>query len=84
MQLSCNFSFYRPQTYWDAISLFINILSIIQMFIFFHPESDVVVTPSILQDILYVKLNDIVVISLWLLLPILCARVIFLSVKSKV
>ena len=77
------FLFYRPKTCWDAISLFINILSILRLFIFFHPKSDVVITPSILQHILHVKLNDIVVISLWLLLPILCARAFLSQLKAK-
>ena len=80
---SWNLSLCRPQTYWDVFSLCITILSVLRLLISLYPDSDVVVIPYVLRDILHVKLNDIVVISLWLLLPILCARTFLSQLRAK-
>ena len=80
---ACNFSLCRPQTYWDAISLCTNIFSILRLFLSSYPELDVVVIPYILRDVLYVKLNDVMVISLWILLPILCVRSFLSQLRAK-
>ena len=67
------------------MQLFLNFLSIARVIL--TPLSDGLrtreVTPGIPWDIICSQLNQIVIVSIWVLLPILCARSFLLQLKAK-
>lgn len=78
-------SIYRPQTTWGMLQLCSSILSIFHVVLSINPSWDsfTVVIPGIPRDIICIPLNEIVVVSIMVLTPIICSRSFLLQLRAK-